>query len=147
MECKLTIPEWIQILLKKIAKQSLPEECCGLLYGNILTLDVAEEQGECLTHFVALDLLTVPNMAEDKVKCFVLAPSHIPVLEMVVEAKGLEVVAIYHSHPTTVLEPSKTDIMFNFNHTIPMLIINDQKLRGWIAMDGGEELKELTVVV
>lgn len=145
MDYKITIPTWLQDLLKKIAERTLPEECCGLLYGQTLTYDVKEGEGEPRIHFMVRDLLTAPNEAKNKEKDFSISPAHVPILETVIEAKGMEVVGIYHSHPRTTLIPSEGDERFNSNPGIPMIICNTKDVKAFLILKEGGELEEITI--
>ena len=48
---------------------------------------------------------------------------------------GIEIVAIYHSHPTSAPVPSRTDLERNYSPDVMNLIISlqdgDPQMRGW----------------
>jgi proteasome lid subunit RPN8/RPN11 len=52
---------------------------------------------------------------------------------------GLEIVAIYHSHPTSAPVPSRTDLERNYSPDVMNLIISLQdgntQMRGWWLSD------------
>lgn len=126
----IVIPLWLQSLIRHHASYCAPEECCGLLFGP--------------KKFVADDLATACNTANDKTKGYVMCPEQTRELEEMIERRGKRVVAIYHSHPSGDPEPSEADTMFNLNPELVQVICASDKLKAWIP--DGEGVKNVAIV-
>ena len=84
----------------------LPEEGCGLVGGR-------ERQG--------CEVVPVTNMLHSPVR-FSMEPLELLQALTHLEAQGLEVVAIFHSHPSGPDEPSTTDISeFNYPGAVTLI--------------------------
>lgn len=126
----IVIPLWLQSLIRHHASYCAPEECCGLLFGP--------------KKFVADDLATACNTANDKTKGYVMCPEQTRELEEMIERRGKMVVAIYHSHPSGDPEPSGADTMFNLNPELVQVICASNKLKAWIP--DGEGVRNVAIV-
>jgi proteasome lid subunit RPN8/RPN11 len=95
------MPESIQIrcgiltTLLERARKEPQEECCGLLAGRSGTITRA---------------LPATNAADDTAKKYEIAPKELFRLMREIRAEGLELLGIYHSHPTGENRPSSHDI-------------------------------------
>lgn len=77
-----------------LAREQPLQECCGLLAGP----------GNAITHiFPAVNALASPTAYE-------IAPEELFRLMREMRAAGIELMGIYHSHPSTKNEPSRRDI-------------------------------------
>ncbi len=92
----LTAPQ-VQELIK-LAKDVLPNECCALLLGK------HTDSGK-----VAM-ILPLRNIDESPVS-FSIDPAELLNAYNLAESKGMEVTAIFHSHPAKA-SPSSTDIKY-----------------------------------
>jgi len=110
----------------------LPNECCGLLAGNI-------ETGQVTRRYPLVNTAASPvlyhNDAKDLFAAFRDMRDH-----------GVEHVAIYHSHPTSEAVPSKTDRANNFYggemvHFIISVKDGKPSMRGWRL--GEEAVREV----
>jgi proteasome lid subunit RPN8/RPN11 len=106
------------------AKAELPNECCGLLAGPVDLDGVAR-----VTHRYPLT-----NAARSPVEYISDAKE---MFEAVRDMRrhGIDVLAVYHSHPTSEAVPSKTDLARNFSPDVVNFIISlkgdKPTLRGW----------------
>jgi len=80
------------------ASDGYPEEVCGLLAGV-----VGGRLGRAVSHYPVENALHSPVAYE-------MEPSAQVRAMIAIESKGLELVAIYHSHPTGPAAPSRSDI-------------------------------------
>jgi len=76
--------------------QAAPAEACGLLGGR---------DGVATSHY------PVPNVAPEPTERFVMDPAGQREAFTAMERRGEELVAIYHSHPSTGASPSKADLL------------------------------------
>jgi|SRR5271155_726842 len=77
------------------AQEKMCEECCGLLAGR----------GGLITR-----VFPATNAAKDPVTSYEIAPGELFQLVREIRAAGLELLGIYHSHPTGENKPSPRDI-------------------------------------
>jgi proteasome lid subunit RPN8/RPN11 len=107
------------------AQAEQPNECCGLLAGT-----VAEGIGQVVSAY------PLPNSAETKARRY-LADTHALIgAYKAIEERGLEILAVYHSHPTSPAVPSATDHeQWGHGEEVVCLIITlletPPALRGW----------------
>ena len=105
------------------AQQELPNECCGLLAG------VREE-----TTLRVLARHPLVNAAASPVE-FWSEPRSMFLATKEMRKHGHNIVAIYHSHPTSAPIPSATDLARNFSPDVVNFIISlageQPTLRGW----------------
>jgi proteasome lid subunit RPN8/RPN11 len=120
------------------AKAELPNECCGLLAGLLEVTGPktprfgAERQpvrlGRVLARYPLINNAASPNeyLANDRT----LFEAHRDM-----RARGLDLLAIYHSHPMSDPVPSKKDLERNYFEEIMHLIISlksaEPVMRGW----------------
>jgi proteasome lid subunit RPN8/RPN11 len=88
------IPASVCEQLLRHAKETAPEECCGVLLGR---------PGEILEAFAA------ENVATDRLRRYQVDPAaHFAAIRRA-RASGLDVIGAYHSHPRGPEAPSETD--------------------------------------
>jgi proteasome lid subunit RPN8/RPN11 len=121
--------------LVDIAKSALPNESCALLAGEI------NEKGS-YTEIKVLKILTVKN-ADKSVVSFRIDEMELIDLYEKAEAEGLQVVSIFHSHPSKPI-PSSTDLKFMKINPIVWLIYSSimYEFRAYILT---EELEEVEI--
>ena len=79
------------------AKESAPEECCGLIGGT--------------AEGTAQSIYSLRNVAADKVVSYEAAPEDLFAAQRQMRERGEELLAIYHSHPRSAEPaPSETDV-------------------------------------
>jgi proteasome lid subunit RPN8/RPN11 len=124
---RLRLPRQFYTDMVAQAQTELPNECCGLLAGTIVT------QGGSRIGRVERWYPLV-NASQSPVRYSAEKDLFAPFREM--REAGLEHLAIYHSHPTTVPVPSKTDLAeWNYGPAVMCLIISlhatQPQMRGW----------------
>lgn len=81
--------------LVEAARQSAPEECCGVI---------------CMRDGAVADVLPVANVATDRRASYELDPAQLVATRSAARRDGLEIAGFYHSHPRTSAEPSSYDL-------------------------------------
>ena len=115
--------------------EDVPDECCGMVAGKDGTAtEVFRARNELASPFSysvdSRDLLKITGVIEDR---------------------GEELAAIYHSHTKTAPEPSQTDINLAKMWPDPVYLIcsvadpDEPQLRGWEIRDGKVQEVELVV--
>ena len=106
------------------AQAELPNECCGLLAGTVGTDGVAR----------ALQHYPLPNAAASPVE-FESDGRAMFDAERDMRARGLDVLAVYHSHPTSAALPSRKDRERNYLGEVVHFIVGlngkEPDTRGW----------------
>jgi [CysO sulfur-carrier protein]-S-L-cysteine hydrolase len=127
---RLDIPELLLAEAIEHARGELPNECCGLLAGR-----VADGIGIATTRFSITNDEASPreylSNARDMLFAFRAMREH-----------GLELLAIYHSHPTSEPVPSQRDIEQNtYGESVVHLIVSlaglQPEVRTWWLMETG----------
>ena len=102
------------------ARDAAPSECCGLIGGN----------GEC-----ASSLYPMRNVAANAQVAYEAAPEDLFAAQRQMRSRSEELLAIYHSHPSSLPIPSRTDLERNYSQEVVNFIISlkDESplLRGW----------------
>jgi proteasome lid subunit RPN8/RPN11 len=105
------------------ARAEVPNECCGLLAGKPGEATCRIEQ-----HF------PLTNAAASPVR-YDAEPRDLLRASKAMRAVGLDIVAIYHSHPTAPALPSRVDRVRNYSEDVPNFIISlmgaEPIVRGW----------------
>jgi proteasome lid subunit RPN8/RPN11 len=112
------------------ARAELPNECCGLLAGQILP-----------GRAVVTARYALVNAAASPVR-YDADPKSLFAAFKEMRALGTELLAIYHSHPTSDPVPSRTDLERNFYgpevvHLIVSLRTAEPEVRGWRLHENG----------
>ena len=120
------------------ARAELPNECCGLLAGILDTSDPERPTGKVLRRYPLANALASPKEYESEPKSLFAA-----VKDM--RQQGTDILAIYHSHPTSEPVPSKKDRERNWYGTDVMHLIislhwEPPTVRGWWI--GESEVRE-----
>jgi [CysO sulfur-carrier protein]-S-L-cysteine hydrolase len=120
---RLVLPTQIRDEMFVQAQTELPNECCGLLAGR-----VADGIGQVVKRY------PLKNTAASPVE-YLSDPADMFAAERDMRRQGLEVLAVYHSHPTSEALPSRTDRERNYSTQIVNLIISlkggTPVMRGW----------------
>ena len=131
MTPRLILPDSIRTRIVEHALVERPLECVGLLAGtnNVIERDYPlVNEAESATRFFAVEGLFGP-MRE-------------------IRQAGLELLAIYHSHPLTPAVPSRRDCEENYYpetvHVIVSLAGNEPEVRGWMMTT--DEVAEVELV-
>ena len=120
------------------SQAELPNECCGVLTG--------ERDDEMLRAF---DVHSLENEAKSRTEY--LAAKGLFAVNKLMRERGHDIVAIYHSHPTSAPIPSKKDLERNFYgdsvvHFIVGLAGAEPELRGWWLEEHSYEPTEWQIV-
>src|SRR5262249_1491036 len=109
------------------AQAEAPNECCGMFAGTIVTQG-QDRIGRVLRHYPLVNAAASPMEYLSEPKSMVSA------VRDLTKAR-LDILAVYHSHPTTAPVPSKTDRQRSFSDDVMNLIVsleNDEALvRAW----------------
>jgi proteasome lid subunit RPN8/RPN11 len=100
-----------------------PNECCGLLAGTIRDgVGIVEQR------YPLINAAADPRLFESD-------PQSMFVAVRDMTHRGLDVLAVYHSHPTSPPLPSRTDLERNYSPDVVNLIISlhgpKPEVRGW----------------
>ena len=130
----LEIPKHIFSQMLAQAREQAPFEACGILAGN----DHRVER-----------LYTMANTDESS-DHFTMAPEEQFAVIKDMRSKGLEMLAIYHSHPASPARPSVEDIRLAFTPGVIYVIVSLQdssepQIRGFTI--DGEDVSESAVAV
>jgi proteasome lid subunit RPN8/RPN11 len=119
-----------------------PLECCGLLAGTF-DRTAATPQGLVRQRYPLVNAEQSPRRYESDARSTLDAFKDL-------ERRGLELLSIYHSHPTSAPVPSKTDLERNFFPEVVHLIISlatpVPAVRGWWLKEDSYEEAEWDVV-
>jgi [CysO sulfur-carrier protein]-S-L-cysteine hydrolase len=112
------------------ARLENPRECCGLLAGNVVeTADPDQRIGQ------VAQCHPLVNAAANPEKEYFSDPRSLFVAVRAMRLLGQNILAIYHSHPTSDPIPSRTDCAQNYYpdtiHLIISLKGNEPVVRGW----------------
>ncbi len=111
------------------ARAELPNECCGLLAGTAEpAAPVGPPLGRVMERYPLVNALASPVAYESEHAGLFAAHKDM-------RLRGLDVLAIYHSHPAAAPVPSRTDLARNYCPGVVYLIISLQTepalMRGW----------------
>ena len=106
----LKIPKAIHDQILKQARAEKPNECCGILAGHGETIERAYEMSN-------IDHSPVSYMMDPKEQFATFKD---------MRARGIDLLAIYHSHPHTIAYPSATDVRLAYYPESVYLIISLQ---------------------
>lgn len=129
---RLVIPPTIYDAMLVHARAELPAECCGLLAGRI-----EGDAGRVTQHFPLGNALASATEYESE-------PRSMFAAHKAMRASGADILAVYHSHPTTEPVPSRRDRERSYDDQVVNLIIGlrraEPEVRGWwLTADGARE--------
>ncbi|MBI5827862.1 MAG: M67 family metallopeptidase [Deltaproteobacteria bacterium] len=122
------------------ARESYPEECCGVLIGaTYKDKRVFEVQRAKNTN---------TERARDR---YIIDPRELNFIDKVARTQGLDVIGFYHSHPDHPDKPSQTDRELGqpgYSYIIASVKKGkDVSLRSWIFEEADEPFKEEKIKV
>jgi len=133
---RLIIRREIIKMLIKMAKNA-NVEVCGFLLGR--------KEGPEKINFSVLEARQVRNRLNSP-SAFEMEPEEMVRVLDEAEARGLEVVGIFHSHLKCPPVPSERDLEGMRNWRVPWLIVTPGgEVRAWVLGEGGVEEVELLV--
>jgi proteasome lid subunit RPN8/RPN11 len=105
------------------ARAELPNECCGLLAGT-----VAGGAARAIALYPLVNKLASPVEFLSEERSMFIAFKDM-------RKRGLDVLAVYHSHPTSAPVPSRKDLAQNYSEDVMNLIISlagpEPHVRAW----------------
>src|SRR5262245_61014059 len=125
---ELRLPRGVYEAMVAQALAERPNECCGLLAGTR-----ADDVGRVTVCYPLVNAAATPQTEylSDARSMFD------AVKDMM--RRGLDVLAVYHSHPTTAPVPSKKDLARNYSEDVVNLIVSlagaVPEVRGWWLTD------------
>jgi proteasome lid subunit RPN8/RPN11 len=109
---RLWLPQHLFNDMVDHARRELPCECCGLLAG------VAEGQlGRVVERYALVNALASGREFESE-------PRSMFAAMRAMHKRGLDVLAVYHSHPTSAPVPSRTDLERNYSPDVVNVIVS-----------------------
>lgn len=133
---RLQIPQTIFDAMIAHARREMPNECCGLLGGDPKT-------GLASQLYLLVNELRSPTRYRSEPRSMFEA-----VRDM--RDRDIDIVAVYHSHPTSAPIPSKTDLAESYSTDVPNLIISLQQekpeVRAWWLTDAEYREAEFEVI-
>jgi [CysO sulfur-carrier protein]-S-L-cysteine hydrolase len=128
MPFQLRLPRPILAAMVAQALAERPNECCGLLAGIIVTEEANVRIGRVVERFPLVNALASPTEYESE-------PRGMFEAVRAMRRRGLDVLAVYHSHPTSEAVPSKKDLVRNYSPEVVNFIISlttePPTVRGW----------------
>jgi proteasome lid subunit RPN8/RPN11 len=109
---RLELPRELYDAMVSQALAERPNECCGLLAGVIV-----EGIGRVVRQLPLVNAAASPTLYESEPR------SMFEAIRAMMREK-LDVVAVYHSHPTSPPVPSKTDLARNYSEDVVNLIVS-----------------------
>ena len=118
--------------LVSLSRDSYPKECCALLLGETKAGNTVES--------TVTDAISVRNMDHSSVS-FSVEPDELLNVYRLAEARNLQVVGIFHSHPSQPI-PSGTDRVYMKINPVAWLIYSTttEKMGAFIFEDGLKEV-------
>lgn len=134
---RLFLPFDLFAALLAQARAEAPLECCGLLAGRIVQGDGAIEARYPLENEAAspVEFVSDARGTFDAMRDL--------------ERRGLEVLAVYHSHPATPPRPSRKDLARNYSESVVNLIVSlrsePPEVGSWWLWNDGFEAAQLEI--
>src|SRR5262245_62097074 len=100
------------------ARAELPNECCGILAGHVITSDTGERLAQVLRRYPLV------NAADSPATEYLSEARSMFDAVRDMDKYGLDLLAIYHSHPTSAPVPSNTDRESNYSPEVMNLIVS-----------------------
>jgi [CysO sulfur-carrier protein]-S-L-cysteine hydrolase len=113
---RLRLPRRLYEDMVRHAVQEFPNECCGLLAGRIVTDAQGASVATVEARFPLVNELASPVEYTSDGRSMLKA-------ELARRERGLEFLAVYHSHPSSEPIPSKNDLERNYYGTTMMHLI------------------------
>ncbi len=128
---RLTLPRALLEEMVQHARTELPNECVGLLAGRLVDGE-AGRVGRVERRYSLVNAAASPREYLSDPKSMFAAMKDMWAL-------GLDVLAVYHSHPTSPPVPSRTDLERNYSSEVVNFIISmlgaEPEIRGWWLTD------------
>ena len=136
---RLLLPRQLYNDIVRQAQAELPNECCGVLAGH-------PEEGpvrRVLRRYPLVNAAASPRTFDSDPKSTFAA-----VKDM--RGEGLEILAVYHSHPTSAPVPSRSDLEQNYSPDVMNLIVSLEAdvplMRAWWLREDGYDPADVDIV-
>lgn len=118
----VAIPPSVRAKMERHAGAALPNEACGMLLGSI--------DGSA---YDICDVVLTPNRMESPVR-FAIPDGDVLRAYQTAAERGMDVVGVYHSHPSSPAVPSGTDAAYMELNPGTWVIYSglDGRMRAWI---------------
>jgi proteasome lid subunit RPN8/RPN11 len=139
---RLLVPRAILDEMVAQARAELPNECCGLLAGRFDETPDGRRLGRVECRYPLVNAARSPTQyLSDADSMFAAVRDQ--------RRRGVETLAVYHSHPTSAPVPSRTDLEQNYSGDVVNLIISlladMPQIKGWwLSADGFREAEWVT---
>jgi proteasome lid subunit RPN8/RPN11 len=138
---RLLLPRQVYDEMVAHAVAELPNECCGLLAGPLGPACGSDDEAPPVGCVVRRYPLV--NVASSPVE-YLSDPQSMFAAVRDMRRLGTDILAVYHSHPTSDPVPSRKDLERNYSPDIVNLIISlksgEPVMRGWwLTQDGYEQ--------
>jgi proteasome lid subunit RPN8/RPN11 len=125
----LQIPRRVYEEMVAHAEAERPDECCGFLAGRLVTAEGDAPAARVVRLYRLVNAEASPVLYDAEPKSLFRAHKDM-------QQNGLDLLAIYHSHPTSDPVPSRTDLARNFYgpdvvHVIVSLRTGTADVRAW----------------
>jgi [CysO sulfur-carrier protein]-S-L-cysteine hydrolase len=127
---RLVVPQAIYAALLGHLRAALPAEGCGLLAGTVVG-----GVGRVTLHLPLVNALNSPTEYESD-------PPSMFAAHRAMRAAGVDVLAVYHSHPTSEPVPSRRDRERNYSDGVVNVIVgmaNDEVRAWWLTASDARE--------
>jgi proteasome lid subunit RPN8/RPN11 len=128
MPFRLLLPGEVYAAMVSQAVGERPNECCGVLAGRVVEGGDGYRICRVERHYPLVNAAASPTEYLSEPRSMFEA-----VRDM--RSRGLEIVAVYHSHPSTAPVPSRTDRERNYSPDVVNFIISlsgsAPEVRGW----------------
>ncbi len=132
---RITIPRLVYDEIVSHAKDSYPNECCGVLVGNTL--------GSRKVFFAERATNINEERSADR---YILDPKELNIIDKTARAANLDIIGFYHSHPDHTDRPSEFDRKEGqpgYSYMIVSVLEGtDVAARCWIFDEEGQPFKE-----
>lgn len=119
---RVTIRQSIVDQLLVWAREAAPQECCGLLFGRAGCI----ERAQCAA-----------NVSDTPTQSFEIDPAALFEAQRLARADGPRLIGYFHSHPGGDTAPSRADAAGAGDENRLWLIVADDRLAAYLAVEGG----------
>lgn len=131
----LHLPADAVTTMQRAARQTYPDEACGLLLGTI------SNDGSVRVRQVVV----VPNVAPERARRYVIEPRVLLEWDRAAQTSGWSIVGFFHTHPNAAPRPSATDAALAWPGYVYVIVgVNGEFITGMAAWTFDESLASFT---
>ena len=129
----IEIPDAYKARLIAHADAKAPHEACALLLGTGSTVR---------------DVILTDNASSEPTKFFTISTGQLLEAYKTAQKKGLEVIGVFHSHPTSEARPSMTDIKFMSMNPVTWIIYSgtDRNMLAYLNDANDNSLQDVSIM-